>query len=233
MITLVSTPIGNLGDITLRAIEALKSADVIACEDTRKTAVLLRHLDIKKPMVAFHEHNELASAAGLINLCEQGKHVAVVSDAGTPGIADPGYTVVRKALECGIAITMAPGPSAVIMALVLSGLPSHSFLFRGFTPRKSGQRQRFFGEDAEQPHTVIYYESPHRLKAAVQDAYVAFGDRDAALANDLTKHFELIIRCTLGELESRLPTTLKGEFVLVIAGKAPAKEDRRDRYSVD
>ncbi len=230
MITLVSTPIGNLGDITLRAIEILKAADVIACEDTRKTSVLLRHLEIKKPLVAFHEHNEIASAAGLIRLSEEGKHVAVVSDAGTPGIADPGYTVVRKAIESGAEITMAPGPSAVVMALVLSGLPSHSFLFRGFPPRKSGQRQRFFGEDAELDHTLIYYESPHRLRATIDDATVIFGNRECALANDLTKHFELVTRCKLADLGDLLPNTLKGEFVLVIAGKPVVKEDRRNRF---
>ncbi len=230
MITLVATPIGNLGDITLRAIEVLKGADVIACEDTRKTAILLRHLDIKKPLVAFHEHNELASAAGLIKLSEEGKHVAVVSDAGTPGIADPGYTIVRRAIDHGVEVTMAPGPSAIIMALVLSGLPSHSFLFRGFPPRKSGQRQKFFAEDAQLVHTVIYYESPHRLKAAIDDAVAVFGPRDAALANDLTKHFELMLRCPLDEMASKLPNTLKGEFVLVIAGKPTIKAERQNRF---
>ncbi len=136
MLTLVATPIGNLGDITLRALEALRAADVIASEDTRKTGLLLKHFDIRKPQIAYHEHNEAQASERLLALLQQGKSVALVTNAGTPGISDPGFTLVRKAIEAQIAVTMAPGPAALIMALVLSGLPVHSFTFRGFPPRK-------------------------------------------------------------------------------------------------
>ena len=177
MLYLVATPIGHLGDVSLRALEVLRAADVIACEDTRHSATLLRRYEIDKPLIAFHEHNEDASARGILNLLAQGKTVAVVSDAGTPGISDPGFTLVRACIEAGQQFTVIPGPSAFVMALVMSGLPSHSFTFRGFAPRKSGQRQTFLRVDAESPHTLIYYESPFRVKELLQDALTVFGDR--------------------------------------------------------
>ncbi len=197
---LVATPIGNLGDITLRALEILRTVDVVASEDTRKTGLLLKHFDIKKPQIPFHEHNEQQAGERLIHLLEQGKSVALVTDAGTPGISDPGFTLVRRALAAGIGVTMAPGPSALIMALVLSGLPVHSFTFRGFPPRKAGPRQRFFAVDRDAPHTLIYYESPYRIAASLRDALSVLGDRRGALANDLTKRFELVQRGSLATL---------------------------------
>jgi 16S rRNA (cytidine1402-2'-O)-methyltransferase len=219
MLYLVATPIGNLEDITLRALDVLRAVDVIASEDTRKTGLLLKHFAIKKPQVAFHEHNEARASARLLGLLEQGQDVALVTNAGTPAISDPGYTLVRQALDRGLEVTMAPGPTALIMALVLSGLPVHSFTFRGFPPRKSGPRRRFLAVDAQAPHTLLYYESPYRLLAFLDDALAVLGDRPAAIANDLTKHFEQVERGPLSALRHTLgDTTLKGEFIVVIAG---------------
>ncbi|HEY7358795.1 MAG TPA: 16S rRNA (cytidine(1402)-2'-O)-methyltransferase [Ktedonobacterales bacterium] len=219
MLYLVATPIGNLGDITLRALETLRAVDLIASEDTRKTGVLLKHFDIKKPQMAFHEHNEQQAGPRILGLLQQGKSVAVVTNAGTPGISDPGFTLVRRAIEADIPVTMIPGPAALVMAVVLSGLPVHSFTFRGFPPRKPGPRRRFLEIDLHSPHTLIFYESPYRLAAFLQDALAVYGDRQAALANDLTKLFERVQRAPLSALlESARQTPLKGEYIVVIAG---------------
>lgn len=220
MLYLVATPIGNLGDMTLRALEVLRAVDLIASEDTRKTGVLLRHFDIATPQMAFHEHNERQAIERIVGLLRQGKSVAIVTDAGTPGIADPGYIAVRRALEEDLPLTMIPGPTGLIMAVVLSGLPVHSFTFRGFPPRKPGPRKRFFAVDHDSPHTLIFYESPYRLHASLRDALEVYGDRPAALANDLTKLFEHIERGTLASLLQFVEATkkLKGEYILVVAG---------------
>ncbi len=219
MLYLVATPIGNLGDITLRALETLRAVDVIASEDTRKTGILLKHFDIKKPQIAFHEYNEQQAGERILGLLQQGKSVAVVTDAGTPGIADPGFTIVRRAIEADLPVTMIPGPAALIMALVLSGLAVHSFTFRGFPPRKPGPRRRFLEIDQLSPHTLIFYESPYRLIPFLQDALAVYGDRQAAIANDLTKLFERVQRGPLSELLASVSQApLKGEYVIVIAG---------------
>ncbi len=219
MLYLVATPIGNLNDITLRALETLRQVDFVASEDTRKTGMLLKHFDIQKPQISFHEHNEQHVGARIEELLKQGQSVAVVSDAGTPGISDPGFTLVRRAIQAQIEVTMIPGPTAFVMALVLSGLPVHSFTFRGFPPRKTIGRRKFFLVDKESPHTLIYYESPYRLESFLRDALEVFGDRAAAIANDLTKMFEKVERGTLSTLLSSVEKTkLKGEFVVVIAG---------------
>ena len=221
MLYLVATPIGNLSDITLRALETLRQVDVIACEDTRKTGRLLQRFEIEKPKIAFHEHNEHQATARVMSMIEQGQSVALVSNAGTPGISDPGFTLVRRAIEEGIPVVMIPGPSALVMALVLSGLPSHSFTFRGFPPRKPGPRRRFLEVDVDSPHTLVFYESPYRLKAFLQDAIEVLGDRQAALANELTKLYEEVQRGTLSELlalfEDEEP---RGEYTVVVAGAA-------------
>lgn len=221
MLYLIATPIGNLSDITLRALETLRQVDVVASEDTRKTGLLLKHFDIKKPQLSFHEHNEAQAGQRIIALLQEGKSVAVVSNAGTPGVADPGFTLVRQAVELDLPVTMIPGASAVIMALVLSGLPSHSFTFRGFPPRKSGKRQRFLATDRDSPHTLIFYESPHRVKALLNDALAVYGDRPAALANELTKLFENVQRGRLSELIALLENEEpRGEYAVVIGGAA-------------
>ena len=188
---LVATPIGNLGDITLRALDTLREVDFVASEDTRKTGLLLKHFAISKPQIAFHEHNEQRAGERIESLLKEGKSVAVVTNAGTPGISDPGFTLVRRAIQEHLPVTMIPGPTALVMALVLSGLPVHSFTFRGFPPRKPVGRRKFFAVDKAAPHTLLYYESPYRIEAFLKDAQEVFGDREAAIANDLTKMFEI------------------------------------------
>ena len=219
MLYLVATPIGNLGDISRRAEEVLRAVDVVASEDTRRTRALLTHLGISKPLLSFHEHNEQRMTGQLVNLLAEGKEVALVTDAGTPGIADPGYRLVQAAVAAAAPLTMIPGPAAFVMALVLSGLPVHSFTFRGFPPRKGGPRRTFLAVDAAAPHTLIYYESPYRIRALVDDALLVLGDRPAALANDLTKKFERIDRASLSELAVHLAGhEPRGEYVLVVQG---------------
>jgi len=221
MLYLVATPIGNLSDITLRALEILREVDLVASEDTRKTGRLLKHFEIKKPMLAFHAHNEDEAGYKIINRVLQGQSVAVVTNAGTPGISDPGFTLVRRAVEQDVPVTMIPGPTAFVMALVLSGLPAHAFTFRGFPPRKQNKRRRFLAIDAESPHTLIFYESPYRLEAFLEDAIEVFGDRQAALGNELTKMYENVTRGTLSELLESLSgddAQIRGEYTVVIAG---------------
>jgi 16S rRNA (cytidine1402-2'-O)-methyltransferase len=229
MLYLVATPIGNLNDITLRALETLREVDMIASEDTRKTGLLLKHFNIQKPQIAFHEHNEQRAGERIEDLLKQGKSVAVVTNAGTPGISDPGFTLVRRAINAQLDVTMIPGPTGLIMALVLSGLPVHSFTFRGFPPRKSAARRRFMALDRDAPHTLIFYESPYRLQDFLRDALEVFGDRQAALANDLTKLFEKVERGTLSQLLASLPpSTPRGEYSIVIAG-SDKEGDRGER----
>ncbi len=219
MLYLIATPIGNLNDITLRALDTLRQVDVIASEDTRKTGLLLKHFSITKPQIAFHEHNEQRAGERIEVLLKEGKSVAVVTNAGTPGISDPGFTLVRRAINAQVAVTMIPGPTAFVMALVLSGLPVHSFTFRGFPPRKSVGRCKFMAIDKESPHTLIFYESPYRLEGFLRDAINTFGDREAAIANDLTKLFEQVQRGTLSSLlEAVSQSKPRGEYIIVIAG---------------
>ena len=230
---LVATPIGNMGDITLRALDTLRAVDLVASEDTRKTGLLLQHFGIKKPQISFYAHNEKRAGPRIIEALQEGKSVALVTSAGTPGISDPGFTVVRDAVQAGIQVTMIPGPSAVIMAAVLSGLPLHSFTFRGFPPHKGGPRRRFLAVDQDSPHTLVFYESPHRLGKFLEDALSVYGDRPAAVTNDLTKLFETVNRGSLSELIALFKTTEpRGEYTIVVAGKGepelPADEEAED-----
>jgi 16S rRNA (cytidine1402-2'-O)-methyltransferase len=219
MLYLVATPIGNLNDITLRALETLRSVDLVASEDTRKTGLLLKHFEIKKPQLSFHEYNEKKVVPKIIAMLEDGKTVALVTNAGSPGISDPGFSLVRAAVNAGLPVTAIPGPAALVLAVTLSGLPVHSFTFRGFPPRKPTARRRFLSVDQQSPHTLIFYESPYRLKAFLQDAMAVYGDRPAAIANDLTKLFETMLRGTLAELIGQLEEMdLRGEYTVVIAG---------------
>ncbi|MBP8997772.1 MAG: 16S rRNA (cytidine(1402)-2'-O)-methyltransferase [Anaerolineaceae bacterium] len=219
MLILVSTPIGNLGDISQRALEALESADIVVSEDTRKTGFLLNHFGIKKPQLSFREDNEERALPKVLEFLELEKTVALVTDAGTPAISDPGFILVRSALEKGIPVSAIPGPTALIMALVLSGLPVHSFTFRGFPPRKSAARRRWLEVDRQSPHTLIFYESPYRLLGFLEDALMVYGDRRCAVANDLTKKFETVYRGSLHEVMEELKKApLRGEYSIVIAG---------------
>jgi len=218
-VALVATPIGNLDDISLRALDTFRTVDIIASEDTRKTGAMLKRFDIRKKQLSFHEHNEHRSGDRIMHMVSEGKSVALVTNAGTPGISDPGFTLVRRAIEANVPVSMIPGPTAFVMALVLSGLPCHSFTYRGFPPRKPGKRKRFLTADKTSPHTLIYYESPYRLIPFLQDALGVFGDRQAAIANDLTKMYEEVVRGGLTDLLDQFgDTDLKGEYTVVIAG---------------
>jgi 16S rRNA (cytidine1402-2'-O)-methyltransferase len=197
----------------------LRSVDFVASEDTRKTGILLRHYEIHKPQIAFHEHNEAKAGARILGLLAEGKSVALVTNAGTPGISDPGFTLVRSAIASGVEVTAIPGATALAMAVVLSGLPVHSFTFRGFAPHKPGPRRRFLELDCDSPHTLVFYESPHRLAAFMRDALAVYGDRPAALAHELTKLHESIERGPLSVLLSSVEQKgARGEYVVVIAG---------------
>jgi len=217
MLYLIATPIGNLADITLRAIETLRNVDYVASEDTRKTGRLLKHYDIKKPQLSFHEHNERRAGPRIIALLKTGKSVALVTSAGTPAISDPGFTLVRSAVQADLEVTMIPGPCSLIMAAVLYNLPIHCFTFRGFAPRKPTQRRKFLSADKLSAYTLIYYESPFRLHAFLEDALQIFGDRNAALAHELTKIHESITRATISQILESLPQNPKGEHAIIIA----------------
>ena len=219
MLYLVATPIGNLADISLRALETLRSVDLIAAEDTRKTGRLLRHYNIDTPQISYHEHNERRAVERIMAALRGGGSAAVVTNAGTPGISDPGFSAVRRALEEEIPVSAIPGPTGLIVALVLSGLPLHSFTFRGFPPRKTAARRRFLEVDAASPHTLVFYESPHRLRAFLEDALVVYGDRPAALANDLTKLYEQVQRGSISALVEALEgRSLRGEYIVIVGG---------------
>jgi len=215
---LVSTPIGNLGDITLRALETLKQVDYVASEDTRHTGRLLKHFDISKPQIAFHEHNEHKVISRIVKLLAEGKSIAVVTSAGTPSISDPGFVALWEAIKEGYEVTAIPGPTAFVTALVLSGMPVYSFTFRGFPPHKAGRRRRFLEMDKDSPHTLIYYESPYRLHKFLLEAIDVFGNRYGAVCKELTKLHERITRGRLSQLLDDLPEKPKGEYVVIIAG---------------
>ena len=191
---LVATPIGNLQDISLRALETLKTVDLIACEDTRRTRKLLTHFNISNKLVSYHEHNEIARAAEFGELLEAGKNIAVVSDAGTPAICDPSFRVAQKAIEIGAAIVPIPGAAAFVNALIVSGLPTDSFFFGGFLPSKKGERRKRLEETKAIPATLIFYETPHRIAGALNDCLEILGNRNAAVARELTKLHEEITR---------------------------------------
>lgn len=219
MLYLVATPIGNLGDMTFRAVEVLRTVDLIASEDTRKTSILLRRYEISKPQVALNVVNEKKVTPKLIDMLLEGKNIALVTSAGTPGISDPGYLLLHEAIRNDLSATIIPGPTAAIMALLLSDLPPHSFTFRGFPPHKEGPRKRFLQVDADSPHTLIFYESPYRLQAFLQNALEVFGDRRIAIANDLTKKFETVYRGLISEMiEKFKDEKILGEYCVVIAG---------------
>lgn len=214
---LVATPIGNLQDITLRALEVLRTADVIACEDTRHTRKLLTHFRISSHVVSYHEHNERERAEQLVDRLIAGEAVALVSDAGTPGIADPGFRIVRRAIEAGVDVIAVPGAVAFVNAAIASGIATDSIFFGGFLPSKKGERRKRLEEVRDIPATLAFYEAPHRLAKSLADCAEVLGDREAAVARELTKLHEEIARGTLAELAKKVTeTAVKGEIVLVI-----------------
>ncbi|TAF94962.1 MAG: 16S rRNA (cytidine(1402)-2'-O)-methyltransferase [Runella slithyformis] len=217
---LVPTPIGNLDDITLRAINVLKSADVILAEDTRTSGILLKHLGISKPLQSYHIFNEHQAVQKLVQRLSKGETLALVSDAGTPAISDPGFLLVRECLKHGITVECLPGPTAFVPALVNSGLPSDRFTFEGFLPHKKGRQTRLIELQTE-TRTMIFYESPHRLLKTLGQFAEYFGpDRQAAVARELTKIYEETVRGTLTELIAYYTAKgVKGEIVVVVAGK--------------
>lgn len=214
----VATPIGNLDDLSPRARAAFESADLVACEDTRHTGRLLAHLGVKKPLISLHEHNERQRLPRLLAELSLGKTIALASDAGTPLLSDPGFLLVREAAAQGTRIEPIPGPSAPLAALTVSGLPPYPFTFAGFPPPKSGKRRTFYKGWAGLGHTLVLFESPHRLLASLEDALAEMGDRPAALGRELTKMHEEILRGSLSEILADLKgrPALKGEFVVVI-----------------
>ena len=215
---LVATPIGNLSEITSRAKETLASVDLIACEDTRVTATLMQHLELKKPLLACHEHNEITVGKTLVDKLQGGQHVAYVSDAGYPGISDPGQRLVQLALEAGIAVVVISGPSAILNALVASGLDTSRFYFHGFLQPKDAAQLDEIKELYRREETLIFYESPHRIIDTLSNLYQALGNRKACLARELTKVHEEYIDGTLQEMTELDPTTLKGEIVIMVEG---------------
>lgn len=216
---LVATPIGNLEDITLRALRVLKEADLIAAEDTRQTLKLLNHFEIKNALVSYYEHNKAEKGKDLIRQLLEGRNIALVSDAGSPGISDPGEDLVRLAVENGVPVTMVPGPAAVIAGVVLSGLPSGRFAFEGFLPMNKRARLQRLESIKNDTRTLVFYEAPHKLIHTLRDLRAALGDRRIALARELTKRFEEVVRCTLDEAIERYDREApKGEFVLVLEG---------------
>jgi len=219
---LCATPIGNLEDITLRALRILREADYIAAEDTRHTLKLLNHYDISKPLISYHEHNRMEKGPEIIGLVKQGHKVALVSDAGMPGISDPGADLVQLAYEAGVSVTIVPGPSAALSALVLSSLPTRRFVFEGFLPRDKKQRQERIKLFKSEQRTLIIYEAPHRLKDLLKDMLDILGQRRIAIVRELTKIYEETRLMSLNEaVEYYKDRTPKGEFVLVLEGAKP------------
>ncbi len=223
---LVATPIGNLKDISLRAIEILRTVDIVACEDTRHTGKLLKHLEISKKMISYHEHNEHKRADELIELLKQGKSVAVVSDAGTPGISDPSYRIVQKAHEIGANVRPIPGATAFVNALIVSGLPTDSCFYGGFLPSKKGERRNKLKELEAIPATLCFYESPRRIAKSLEDCAAILGNRKAAVVREITKIHEEIVRGDLVNLaELFAKSEIKGEIVIVVDRERPKAPD--------
>jgi 16S rRNA (cytidine1402-2'-O)-methyltransferase len=219
MLYVVATPIGNLGDITLRALASLKSADVIAAEDTRHSGLMLKHFEIKKPLISFHEHNEAMRTAQLVERLAAGENVALITDAGMPGLSDPGARLIRECIKSGLPFTIVPGPSSILTALVGSGFETEKFCFRGFLPVKSGQRQRELRAAAEREETTIFFESPYRLAKTLMASAEIMPEHRVCVARELTKKFEEFRRGTAGELLAFYSArAVKGEIVLVIEG---------------
>lgn len=225
MLSIVATPIGNLEDITLRALRTLREADFVVAEDTRHSRILLNKYEIKTPLLSFHSHSSEGELQRLVNFLREGKNLALISDAGTPGISDPGYKLIKAAIEHEIPITAIPGPSAVITAVVASGLPCHRFLYLGYLPLKKG-RKKLITFLCDFPYTIVFYEAPHRLIRTLQEMRQTLGKRPVSICREMTKVFEEVIRGELGTVithfENKKP---RGEFTIVIGPPGILKED--------
>jgi len=220
MLFIVSTPIGNLKDITFRAIETLKAVALIACEDTRHTKKLLSHYGISTPTTSYFEYNKIQKGGHLLKLLKEGRDIALVSDSGTPGISDPGFNIVRLAIENSILITVIPGPSAIIAGIVLSGMPTDSFVFEGFLAQRPGKRRNELKALNQEKRTIVIYESPHRILKTLKDILDIMGDRDISVMRELTKVFEETLRLKVSEsIEHFTKNSPRGEFIIVIKGK--------------
>ena len=230
MLYLCATPIGNLGDMTERCVEILKNVDVIAAEDTRNSIRLLNHFDIHTPMTAYHEYNRYDKAEALVEKLREGASVACITDAGTPGISDPGEVLVKKCIEAGIPVTSVPGACAAVSALILSGLSTRRFRFEGFLPTEKKERKEALSDLQNETCTLIFYEAPHRLKRTLSDLFEAFGDRRVSVVRELTKKHEEVLRMTLREAvlyyEKEEP---RGEFVLVLEGRSREARQEEER----
>lgn len=231
---LVPTPIGNLKDITLRALEVLQNVDIIAAEDTRQSLKLLNHFNIKKTLISYHRHNEQGKSVNLIDQIKEGKNIAIISDAGTPGISDPGSVIVQKCIEQNIKFEVLPGATAITTALVYSGLDTTKFIFRGFLPRENKERKPIIDDLLNRSETLIFYEAPHRLLSTLEFLYENIGNRKISMCRELTKMYEEIIRMTLEEAivyyKEKAP---RGEYVLVIEGKSKEDIEKDERAKWD
>ena len=226
---IVATPIGNLEDITLRALRILKEVDLIAAEDTRRTRNLLSHFGIKTALTSYHEHNERAKAGALVALLEKGESVALVCDAGTPVLSDPGYRLVREAIRAGVRVVPVPGPSALTALLSASGLPADRFVFEGFLTAKKEERRERIKQLRGEVRTLIFFEAPHRLKESLQDLVEVLGEREAVLGREMTKVYEEFIRGTLSRIKAEIEgRTLRGEITLLVKGADEAQPPARD-----
>jgi len=231
---LVPTPIGNLKDITLRALEVLQNVDIIAAEDTRQSLKLLNHFNIKKTLISYHQHNEQGKSENLIDQIKEGKNIAIISDAGTPGISDPGSVIVLKCIEQNIKFEVLPGATAITTALVYSGLDTTKFIFRGFLPRENKERKPIIDDLLNRSETLIFYEAPHRLLSTLEFLYENIGNRKISMCRELTKLYEEIIRLTLEEaIEYYKEKAPRGEYVLVIEGKSKEDIDKEEKAKWD
>ena len=231
---LVPTPIGNLKDITLRALEVLQSVDIIAAEDTRQSLKLLNHFNIKKILISYHKFNELGKSEDIIRQVKEGKNIAIISDAGTPGISDPGSVIVSKCIEQNIEFVVLPGATAITTALVYSGLDTTKFVFRGFLPRENKERKPIIDDLINRSETLIFYEAPHRLLSTLEFLYENIGNRKISMCRELTKLYEEIIRLTLEQaIEYYKQNSPRGEYVLVVEGKSKEAIDKDERAKWD
>lgn len=220
---IVSTPIGNLEDITYRAIKTLQQVDLVIAEDTRRTRKLLSHYNIHKKLISYHDYNKIGASKKILSCLLSNENVALVSDAGTPCISDPGFYLIRKALENGIKLTPIPGPSAVLASLAISGLPTDRFVFEGFLPRGKGKKRKKINDLATEERTIIFFESPYRIADTLKEIFLIFGNRKVTIAREMTKTYEEIIRSDLQLIDFKEFKSLKGEITLLVEGKTKEK----------